>query len=91
MLVARRFVIVGRVQGVGFRFFTRDAATTEGVHGWVANRMDGSVEVFAEGDREALVRLERRLRRGPPAARVEDVRTTEEPAAGRAAGFEIRA
>lgn len=91
MLEARRFVVVGRVQGVGFRFFARDAALAEGVHGWVSNRMDGSVELFAEGDREALTRLERRLRRGPPAARVEDVRTSVEPPAGYAAGFDIRA
>jgi acylphosphatase len=91
MLLARRFVVSGRVQGVGFRYFVQEAAMTEGLHGWVANREDGTVEVFAEGDREALVRLEWRLRRGPTAARVDTVSVDEDVPAGRATGFRIRA
>ena len=73
MRVARRFVIIGRVQGVGFRWFTREAAQREGVTGWVRNLPDGSVEAFVEGENEAVTRVERALRRGPGGARVEDV------------------
>ena len=65
MRVARRFVLSGRVQGVGFRYFTLDAARREGLHGYVTNRDDGSVEAVAEGDAESLERFERALRRGP--------------------------
>jgi acylphosphatase len=50
MLVARHYVIGGRVQGVGFRFFSQAAASREGIGGWVRNRADGCVEVLAEGD-----------------------------------------
>lgn len=80
MLIARRFVIDGRVQGVGFRWFTKDAAMREGVTGWVRNLPDGRVEVLAEGDAEAVTRIEQVLRSGPPGARVETVNAiTEEP------------
>jgi acylphosphatase len=90
MLVARRFVLTGRVQGVGFRFFAESAARVEGLSGWVRNRPDGSVEVFAEGDREAVFRFEGKLRRGPPGARVEDVDVSEDVPSGRAGEFTIR-
>lgn len=73
MRVARRFVISGRVQGVGFRYFARERALVEGVTGWVRNRADGRVEAHAEGDAEAVTRLERALRSGPSGARVDDV------------------
>jgi acylphosphatase len=80
MRIGRRFVIAGRVQGVGFRYFTHDAAAREGVTGWVRNRPDGCVEAYIEGESEAVTRVERAIRRGPPGARVEDVRVdTEEP------------
>jgi acylphosphatase len=90
MLVARRFVVSGRVQGVGFRFFAMDAAAREGLHGWVMNRGDGCVEAHAEGDREAVERFERQIRRGPPGARVETVQVDDDVPAGRATGFVIR-
>jgi len=90
MKVARRFVIAGHVQGVGFRWFTHDAAAREGIHGWVRNLADGSVEVVAEGDVESVDRLEAALRRGPGAARVTHVEVEEHAPAGRVAGFEIR-
>jgi acylphosphatase len=50
MIVARRYVIAGRVQGVGFRYFAEAAAARAGVHGWVRNLPDGSVEAFVEGE-----------------------------------------
>ena len=65
----------GRVQGVSFRFYTRDQATTLGLTGWVANLDDGSVEVVAEGSRSALDRLLVWLRHGPPSARVDDLQS----------------
>ena len=80
MRIARRFVISGRVQGVGFRWFTKDVAVREGVTGWVKNLPDGRVEALVEGDAEAVIRVERLLRHGPPGARVQSVATlTEEP------------
>jgi len=87
---ARRYVISGRVQGVGFRFFTEAAARREGLHGWVRNLADGRVEIEAEGDAEALERFERHIRHGPAGARVENVEINEEPPGGRNTGFQIR-
>jgi acylphosphatase len=73
MRVARRFVVSGRVQGVGFRYFTQEMARREGLAGLVRNLLDGRVEVLAEGDEAALTRLERAIRQGPSRARVEHV------------------
>jgi acylphosphatase len=73
MRVARRFIMSGHVQGVGYRYFAQDAARREGLHGYVTNRDDGTVEVMAEGDAEALERFERKLRQGPSRSRVEHV------------------
>jgi acylphosphatase len=87
---ARRFVLSGRVQGVGFRYFTLDAARREGLHGYVTNRDDGSVEAVAEGDAESLERFERALRRGPSHAHVEQVLVDEIEPRMMADGFEIR-
>jgi acylphosphatase len=73
MRQARRFVISGRVQGVGFRWFTHEAATREGVTGWVRNLPDGCVEAHVEGEEESVIRVERALRSGPRGARIERV------------------
>ena len=89
MLVARRFVISGRVQGVGFRWFAEAAAAREGVHGWIRNLPDGRVEAQAEGDAEALERFERALRQGPPSARVETVDVDAVAPTGRQTGFSV--
>lgn len=70
---AARFIVYGRVQGVGFRFFVEREARRLGLKGWVRNRQDGSVECLAIGTSETLDQLHRRLREGPPAARVEQV------------------
>lgn len=90
MLVARRYVIGGRVQGVGFRCFTETAAVREGVKGWVRNLPDGRVEIVAEGAADTVERFERHIRQGPRGARVDDVQVTETPRGGRHAGFTIR-
>ena len=90
MRVARRYVIAGRVQGVGFRWFTHDTAAREGVHGWVRNLADGCVEVIAEGEQASVDRLEAAVRRGPSSARVERFDVEELAPGGRTTGFEIR-
>ncbi len=76
---SRRFVVRGRVQGVGFRWFVEREASTLGVAGWVRNNFDGSVEVLAMGTREQLAALRARLREGPRAARVDDVEESPAP------------
>lgn len=89
MLVARRFRVTGRVQGVGFRYFAQMAARAEGLGGWVQNQPDGSVEVMAEGDRESVDRFEARLRRGPAGARIDEVRVDEDVPSGRVGEFVV--
>lgn len=89
MLTARHFLISGRVQGVGFRYFVRECAGIEGLGGWVRNLADGRVEAVAEGDRDAVERFERRIRRGPPGARVDHVDVTEDHATGFVGGFQV--
>ena len=90
MIVAKRFLVSGRVQGVGFRWFVQDHAAAEGVHGWVRNLPDGRVEALVEGDDEAVLRVERALRRGPPGADVEQVVVEAAVPSGRATGFSIK-
>ena len=90
MPTARRYLITGRVQGVGCRFFVHDAAVREGINGWVRNLPTGHVEVSAEGEPEAVARFERQLRQGPPAARVDRVDTVEESHPLHHSGFSIR-
>jgi acylphosphatase len=90
MRVARRYIISGRVQGVGFRYFTEAAAAREGIHGWVRNLPDGRVEVSAEGEESAVDRFESKLRHGPPGAHVDEVEIEDIVPAGREAGFSVR-
>ena len=63
-------LVEGRVQGVGFRWFTRDAAAALGLSGWVRNLKDGRVELLARGPRPRLDELLARLWEGPPASTV---------------------
>ncbi len=80
---ARRFLVRGRVQGVGFRWFVEREAHILGIAGWVRNNPDGSVEVLAMGTRDQLAGMRSRLREGPRAARVDDVQESEaRPMAG---------
>jgi len=76
---ARRFLVRGRVQGVGFRWFVEREAHILGIAGWVRNNADGAVEVFAQGTREQINNLLAQLRRGPRAARVDAVDESEVP------------
>lgn len=89
-VVARHLVVHGRVQGVFFRASTRDEARARGVAGWVRNRRDGAVEVWAEGREQAVARLERWIRDGgPSSATVERVEVEHVPPEGRT-GFVVR-
>ena len=91
MRVARRYLISGRVQRVGFRYFTKDAADREGVSGWVRNLPDGRVEALVEGEAEAVTRVERALWQGPGGARVAAVTVDDsEPPSGAHHGFSVR-
>ncbi len=74
---ARRYLVRGRVQGVGFRWFVEREAHILGIAGWVRNNADSSVEVMAMGTPEQLAGLRSRLREGPRAARVDDVEEFE--------------
>lgn len=73
LLETRRYVVSGRVQGVGFRWFVEREARALGLSGWVRNRSDGSVEVLASGTREQLGALYDKLKQGPRAARIDDI------------------
>lgn len=90
MRATRRYVVTGRVQGVGFRMFVTDAARRDGVSGQVRNLPDGRVEAIADGDTDALARFEAALWRGPSRARVEAVDVTDIAPLGLADGFAIR-
>ncbi len=90
VLIARRYLVRGLVQGVGFRFFTEAAASREGLCGYVRNLADGQVEALVEGYEEAVARFERLIHRGPPLARVDGVTKEGLPPTGRFAGFAIR-
>jgi len=82
--------VSGMVQGVGFRYFTERVAQEIGLVGYVRNCRDGSVEVVAEGEMEALRHLLRYLKRGPSGARVERVEETWGDHTGRFCAFTIR-
>jgi acylphosphatase len=90
MRLGRRYLVNGRVQGVGFRYFAQAAAAREGLHGWVRNLPDGAVEIAAEGDAEALERFERAIGHGPPLARVERFEIEDVGATGHDTGFSVR-
>ena len=83
-------VVVGRVQGVGFRYFVLRLADSLDLVGWVANEPDGSVRCVAEGRRIDLVTLVASLGRGPEGSRVDDVRAAWGPPAGSFDRFSIR-
>jgi acylphosphatase len=89
-VIARRIVVSGRVQGVGFRLFAARAAGAHGVRGWVRNLSDGRVEVLGEGEPDGLERFQAEIRRGPRHAVVDDVRVTEETPGGLFEGFDVR-
>ncbi|SPJ24881.1 acylphosphatase [Palleronia abyssalis] len=89
MTEARHVIVEGRVQGVGFRAWTRDTAQELTLKGWVRNREDGNVEAHIEGPEGQIDRMMRRLHDGPMAARVDRVQADPAEQIG-AVDFEIR-
>jgi acylphosphatase len=81
--------IRGNVQGVGFRYFTRQTAQDLSLTGWVRNLRDGRVEVVAEGAHDALNQLLLRLRKGPISAEVKDIDYEFEDAQGEFDSFRV--
>ena len=77
--IAKKFLIVGRVQGVGFRYFAERWASQLGVCGYVKNLWDGNVEVYAIGDLVQIEELKRHLAEGPRSARVQSITESDEP------------
>jgi len=72
-MLARKYLLAGRVQGVGFRYFVFRVAQSFGVLGWVKNLKNGMVEIHAQGDTETLMLFEAEIRSGPPFAVVENI------------------
>jgi acylphosphatase len=82
-MIARRYIVRGRVQGVGFRWFVDHEARQLGLAGWVRNNIDGTVEALAMGTEHQHAALREKLRQGPRAARVDDLQELPaEPVAG---------
>ncbi len=88
-MVARRFIIDGEVQGVGFRYFALRAAARHQVTGTVRNLPDGRVEVIAEGEREAIEEFKKELATGPRLARVTRLEELDIEVTGRYRDFRI--
>ena len=76
--MTKKFLVFGRVQGVGFRYFTWQEAKKLGLKGSVRNRIDGSVEVIAQGDETQMADFEGWLNKGPKTAKVEHVLVFEQ-------------
>lgn len=89
-LTRLRYVVRGRVQGIGYRWFVRREAVNLGVTGWVRNRTDGAVELEAEGPMKALERFRVLLESGHPHARVEEIEEGARPPGNGPDSFEIR-
>jgi len=75
--IARKYVVSGRVQGVGFRFYAERVANELKLRGYVKNLWNGEVEAYAIGDEGQLEAFKRRLAEGPRMARVESVQESE--------------
>lgn len=81
-MIARRFIIGGEVQEVGYRYFAMRAAARHQILGTVRNLADGTVEVIAEGERDAMDEFKKDLATGPLQAEVTDLEETDLPVTG---------
>jgi acylphosphatase len=88
-MAARRFLVKGRVQGVGFRYFAVQAARRTGVKGTVRNLSDGSVEAIAEGSLGNLAAFRLALAKGPSFSRVTSIDEQEIQPTNRYTDFEV--
>ena len=73
VIVAKSFIVRGRVQGVGFRYFAADVAERWGIRGYARNLPNGDVEVYAEGEKGAMFSFKEELQQGPRMARVREL------------------
>ena len=83
-------IVEGRVQGVGFRYFTQERAVFLGLTGWVRNRWNGTVELVAEGPKTDLDTLLKAIQRGPRAGTTQNVQVDWLETAGEFRSFQIR-
>ena len=90
MLRAKHYLVRGRVQGVGYRYFALEAAERLGVNGYVRNLANGDVEVHAEAAEAALEAFKRELEHGPRMARVREIIESDLPLSGSYSSFLIR-
>jgi len=88
-MVARRFIVSGRVQGVGFRYFAIRAGRQAGVVGTVRNLPNGNVEALVEGTADAVANFRAELERGPSYSSVASVDEFEMKPTGRYTGFDV--
>ncbi|MGC9400573.1 MAG: acylphosphatase [Anaerolineae bacterium] len=86
---AVHLIVHGRVQGVGFRYFTQRNAHRLGIVGWVKNRYDGTVEIQAEGTQAALQELIRQVQQGPSHAHVTNVEVAWQAPTGQYSHFGV--
>ena len=89
MVRAKHYLVRGRVQGVGYRYFAQEAAQRHGIKGYARNLYSGEVEVHAEGDEEALKLFKLEIGQGPRMARITEIVETDVPA-GSYSSFLIR-
>lgn len=88
-MIARRYLVSGRVQGVYFRWFTQQTAQELGLSGWVRNLPDGRVEAWAEGPEKDVEALKAKISQGPSMAVVTELEEFEEEPSGDHSGFSI--
>ena len=89
-MLARKYWVSGRVQGVGYRYFAVRIAKELGLKGWVRNLSDGRVEAYAAGPAKLLEDFEAWLRMGPMAGEVRGVEVEDWDVDARIVGFDIR-
>ncbi len=82
--------VFGRVQGVGFRYYTRQRAESYGLSGWVRNKYDGSVQIEAQGRSSDLERFVAEIKRGPSVGYVDDVQVKQIPVNEEDVDFQVR-
>ena len=90
--IIKHVIISGRVQGVGFRYFTKKSAESLGVSGWVKNLRSGEVEAVLQGSSESVTEMMNRLEAGPTTARVDEIKELEDKsvAQNRVNGFNVK-
>ncbi len=85
-----RIKVYGKVQGVGFRYYTLRQANKLGVKGWVRNVQDGTVEIVAQGDPASLDRLSAAVKQGSPASKVKRIHVEEIDGMNRYSSFQVK-